>query len=78
MTSNKKHVDSNSINFNKRFANTKEIAVYLCLSEDTIRAWVKSGEIPFSKLGRAVRYDLRRIESWLKSKEFPSNGRRLP
>jgi excisionase family DNA binding protein len=55
----------------KRFFNVKEIATYLGLSEDTIRAWVKTGKIPFSKLGRSVRFDLRRIDQWLKKKEYP-------
>jgi len=53
----------------KRFLNTKEIATYLGLSEHTIRAWVKLGKIPFYKLGRAVRFDLRKLEPWLKKKE---------
>jgi excisionase family DNA binding protein len=52
----------------RRFLNTKEMAEYLCLSECTIRAWVKMGRIPFSKLGRAVRFDLHKIEPWLKGK----------
>lgn len=53
----------------RRFLNIHEIANYLSLSENTIRAWVRTGRIPFSKLGRAVRFDLRKIEPWLKEKE---------
>ena len=53
----------------KRFLNTKEIAVYLGLSECTIRAWVKHGRIPYSKLGRAVRFDIKEIHKWLKNKQ---------
>ena len=53
----------------KRFLNVKEIANYLNLSEHTVRSWIRVGKIPFSKLGRAVRFDLRRIEPWLKKKE---------
>lgn len=53
----------------KRFLNTKEMAIYLGLSEHTIRAWVKLGKIPFYKLGRAVRFDLRKLEPWLRKKE---------
>lgn len=52
----------------QRFLDVRSIAHYLCLSEDTIRAWVKKGEIPFSKLGRAVRFDLPEIDEWLKKK----------
>jgi len=53
----------------KRFMNVKEVAKYFSLSEDTIRAWVKRGEIPCSKLGRTIRFDKLRLESWLKKKE---------
>ena len=55
----------------KRFITIKELAAYLSMSENTIRDWIKEGRIPFSKLGRSVRFDLRRIESWLKKKENP-------
>lgn len=58
----------------KRFLNTKELAVYLGLSSDTIRAWVKTGRIPYSKLGRSVRFDLRRIEPWLRKKRVKDFG----
>ncbi|MHB8155593.1 MAG: helix-turn-helix domain-containing protein [Candidatus Omnitrophota bacterium] len=53
----------------KRYLTTKEVAIYLGLSEHTIRAWVKLGRIPFYKLGRAVRFDLRKLEPWLKRQE---------
>lgn len=48
----------------KRFITTKEMAIYLGLSEHTIRAWVKTGRLPFSKFGGAVRFDLRVIDKW--------------
>lgn len=54
----------------KRFLTSKEIAIYLNLSENTIRAWVKFGRIPFSKLGRSVRFDLKVIDKWLRNKEI--------
>ncbi len=55
----------------KRFLDVREAALYLGFSEDTIRFWVKKGKIPFSKIGRGVRFDLRKIELWLKEKECP-------
>ena len=53
----------------KRFLNAKELACYLALSEDTVRKWAVRGRIPFSKLGKALRFDIKRIEPWLKNKE---------
>ena len=57
------------ITITKRFFNVHEVAVYLGLSDDTIRAWIKKGKIPFSKFGKAVRFDLQKIEPWLKERE---------
>lgn len=64
-----------NISITKRFFNVKEIAVYLGLSPDTIRAWVKKGRIPFSKFGKAVRFDFQKIELWIKAKECPYTKR---
>lgn len=58
----------------KRFLNVNELAIYLGLSPDTIRAWVKTGRIPSSKLGRAVRFDKYKIDEWLKDKEVKCIG----
>lgn len=54
-----------------RFLTSKEVAVYLGLSEPTIRAWVHMGKIPCYRFGRAVRFDLRQIETWVKRKAVP-------
>ena len=51
----------------KRFIGVKELAVYLSLSEETIRSWVWQRRIPIFKIGRAVRFDLKQIESWLQA-----------
>jgi len=53
----------------KRYFTAKEVAVYLGLSEYTIRAWVQLRQIPFSKLGRAVRFDIQQLGPWLKKRE---------
>ena len=53
----------------KRFLNSEELAVYLGLSIHTIRQWTREGKLPFVKLGSAVRFDMQKIEKWVKSKE---------
>lgn len=55
----------------QRFLNAKETATYLGVTEHTIRAWRKKGYLSCVKFGRAVRFDLMKIESWIKSKERP-------
>ena len=53
----------------KRFMNVEEVAEYLCVSKNTIRAWAKRGKIPCSNLHRTLRFDKLRLEPWLKKKE---------
>lgn len=53
----------------KRFLNVNEVAEYLGLSDNTIRAWIKQGRLPFCKFGGAVRFDLQKINLWAKTKE---------
>jgi len=43
----------------------KELAVYLKLAENTIRRWVRNGEIPHHKINRVIRFRLSEVESWL-------------
>ena len=54
-----------------RMVDVDGVAAYLSLSPHTIRDWVKKGRIPFVKLGRAVRFDLKELESWVESKKVP-------
>lgn len=54
----------------KHYFTVKEIATYLGLSPNTIRAWVKYGRIPFCKFGRAVRFDIKKIEPWVRKHEY--------
>ena len=58
----------------KRFMKVKEITEHLNVSQHTIRAWVKTGYIPFCKFGRSVRFDLLKIEGWIKAKEVKYLG----
>lgn len=53
----------------RRFYNAKEIAFYMGMSEDAVRKWALRGQIPFVKLGKSLRFDMIKIEAWIKSKE---------
>ena len=53
----------------KRFVGVKELAEYLDLNVNTVRCWVRTRQIPYHKLGRLVKFDLRKIETWLKERE---------
>ena len=53
----------------RRFLTAKETAIYLGLAEDTIRKWAIRGQIPFVKFGKSLRFDIRRVDLWVKDKE---------
>ena len=53
----------------RRFYNAKEIACYLGVSEDAVRKWASRGYIPFIKLGKSLRFDMIKVESWVKRRE---------
>ena len=53
----------------KRYFNAREISTYLGVSEEAIRKWTLRGKIPFVKLGKSLRFDMIKIESWVKAKE---------
>ncbi len=49
----------------QRFIDMKDLAVYLGVSRYTIRAWVYRDKIPCTRIGRAIRFDMRQIEKIL-------------
>ena len=53
----------------RRFYSAGEIAVYLGIQEDTVRKWAMRGRIPFVKLGKALRFDIAKIDGWVKNRE---------
>ena len=52
----------------ERMLNSAEIAEKLCMSVSTIRKWVHYGFIPHVKLGRAVRFSEKGVESWIEER----------
>ena len=41
----------------------KELAAYLGVSTDTIRRAARAGEMPFTRVGTAYRFDLRQVRA---------------
>ena len=52
----------------KRYININELSSYWGISRNTIYSWVWQKRIPYTKLGRLVKFDLRAIEHWMKKK----------
>jgi len=53
----------------KRFIGPEDLAVYLDIKLNTVYSWVYLKKIPYIKMGRLVKFDLREIESWLIDKK---------
>jgi len=49
----------------KRFIGMKDLAVYLDVSDRTIKSWVYADRIPFKKIGRLIKFDMRKIDRLL-------------
>lgn len=40
---------------------------YLKVSRSTLSQWMKTGKIPYSKIGRSPRFDRDELDEWIKS-----------
>jgi len=56
------------------FMTAPELADYLRLKTNTIYKKVQRGELPFHKVGRAVRFKKTEIDNWLETRR-PVDGR---
>ncbi len=52
----------------KRFISPIELAEYTGLKPDTIYSWIWKRKIPYCKMGRLVKFDLREIDKWIEEK----------
>ncbi|MCK5014625.1 MAG: helix-turn-helix domain-containing protein, partial [Candidatus Omnitrophica bacterium] len=48
----------------------KELAKYLGITEGTLYSWVCQRKIPYLKVGRLVKFDMRKIEKWLEERSI--------
>lgn len=50
----------------KILINIKELSELLGISVSTLYTWVSQRKIPYSKIGHSVKFDLTRMEKWIK------------
>lgn len=50
----------------RRYTDLAGACVYLGMSEDSIRAKVKRGEIPHIKVDRRIRFDFTDLDLWMR------------
>ena len=53
----------------KRYYTAREISTYMGLNEETVRKWAQRGSMPFCKFGKSLRFDMRKVEIWIKKNE---------
>ena len=59
----------------KRYIGVKGLAEYLDVTDKTIYHWTFTKQIPYIKLGRLLKFDLKEIDKWIderRVKEFES------
>ena len=49
-----------------RLISVPEAAAYLRVSPDTIYTWVSQRRIPFTKMGKLVKFDEAMLQAWIK------------
>jgi len=50
----------------EKWINLEDIAEYLSVSKDTIRAWIKKGTIPYTRAGKQFKFKISEVEQWLR------------
>ena len=51
----------------EKWSGIEEVAVYLGVTKDTIRNWIKKTDIPAQKIGRQWKFKLSEIDEWVRS-----------
>ena len=59
-----------NISIEKRFLGINDFSDYIGVPKGTLYSWVCQKKIPYLKIGKLVKFDLREIEPWLKERRF--------
>ena len=52
---------------NEKGLSIEEIAEHIQIHKDTIRIWIRKGEIPAHKIGKQWRFKISEIDTWVSS-----------
>ena len=50
----------------EKWVNLEDVADYLSVSKDTIRAWIKDVKIPFYKAGKRYKFKISEIDDYVR------------
>lgn len=51
----------------EKWVNLEDVADYLSVSKDTIRAWIKDEKIPFYKAGKRYKFKISEIDDYVRT-----------
>ena len=49
----------------EKWVNLEDIAVYLSMSEDTVRTWIKEGKLPYYRVGKRYKFKISEVDEGL-------------
>jgi excisionase family DNA binding protein len=52
---------------NEKWSSIDELAKHLQVHKDTIRLWIKKGDIPAHKIGKLWRFKISEVDGWVRS-----------
>jgi len=52
---------------NEKWSSIEEVAEHIQIHRDTIRIWIRKGEIPAHKIGKQWRFKISEIDEWVSS-----------
>ncbi len=50
----------------EKWVNLEDVADYLSMSKDAVRAWVRSGKLPSYKAGKMYKFKLSEVDEWVR------------
>ena len=58
----------------ERWLSVEEIAEHLGVKKDTIYKWVRTTDIPFHKVGRLVKFQVKEVDQWVREGKAAPNS----
>jgi excisionase family DNA binding protein len=58
---------------NDRWVSSKDIALYLDITKDTLHKWIKNKSIPCHRVGRLWKFKISEVDNWVKSGSAANN-----
>jgi excisionase family DNA binding protein len=51
----------------EKWSSIEDVAEHIQVHKDTVRLWIKKGEIPAHKMGKQWRFKISEIDEWIQS-----------